>query len=458
MLYHYARMTTDTRPKATARRYPRPRPRWRNWARNQECAPVAVDRPASEDQLLESVRKAIDRDQRVKVVGSGHSFTGIALTDGRLISLENYQRVLETDREKMQVRVQAGIRLSRLYEELAVRNLAVPNVGDIAYQSISGAISTATHGTGKDLGGLATQVAALRLIAGDGAVIDCSADTAPDIFSAARVGLGALGVISTVTLQCVPAFSLRAVEMPMRVDQVLEDLDSLVSANEHFEFFWVPHTGWALTKQNNRTDEPATGRGRWKEFRDDVLYSNVAFGIACRIGRWRPTLVPWLVRNLVPGSGPVEYVDRSDHVFASPRLIRFYEMEYEIPIDAGKEAFTRVRDYVQRSGILLTFPIEVRFTAADDIPLSTASGRASCYIAVHVYEGTHYQQYFEAVEDIMDDYGGRPHWGKLHFQTAETLAQRYPQWDAFQKARAKLDPKGRFSNPYLDRVIGPVGG
>ncbi len=407
---------------------------------------------------MEVVRKAADRGQRVKVVGSGHSFTGIALTDGRLVQLDNYGRVLASDREKMQVTVQAGIKLSKLYDELWELGLAMPNVGDIAYQTIVGAVSTATHGTGKEFGGLAMQVAALRLITSEGAVIDCSPKAARDVFNAARVSLGALGVISTVTLQCVPAFNLRAVETPMRVDQVLEELEHHIEANEHFEFFWVPHTGWALTKRNNRTEEPATGRGRWKEFRDDILFSNIAFGAACRIGRWRPTMIPWLLRNLVPGSGRVEYVDRGYKVFASPRLVRFYEMEYEVPIEAGKEAFSRVREYAQRSGLMLSFPIEVRFTAADDIPLSTASGRASCYIAVHVYEGTHYQQYFEAVEDIMDDYGGRPHWGKLHFQTSETLAPRYPEWDAFQKVRAKLDPKGMFSNPYLDRVLGPVGG
>jgi L-gulonolactone oxidase len=432
--------------------------RWRNWAGNQECAPAAIDRPATEEELIACVRKAADRGQRLKVAGSGHSFTAIALTDGRLVQLDAYQRVLHTDEKKMRVTVQAGIKLHRLYEELYRRGLAMPNAGDIAYQSLSGAVSTSTHGTGRSFPGLAAQVAGLRLIAAGGSVVECDAGHAGDVFEAARVSLGALGAVSTLTLQCVPAFNLRAVEAPMRVDQVLDELDHHIEANEHFEFFWVPHTGWALTKRNNRTDEPAAGRGRWKEFRDDILYSNVAFGLACRLARLRPSLTPWLLRNLVPGSGPVEYVDRSYRVFASPRLVRFYEMEYAVPIEAGKEAFTRVRDYVNRSGLMLSFPIEVRFTGADGIPLSTAQGRDSCYIAVHVYQGAQYQQYFEAVEDIMDDYGGRPHWGKLHFQTAETLAPRYPKWDEFQQVRARLDPKGMFSNPYLDRVLGPAGG
>jgi len=439
------------------KRVERPRPRWRNWARNQECAPAAVESPSTEEELAASVRAAAEKSQRVKAVGSGHSFTGIALSDGRLLRLDNYQRILSVDREKLRVTVQGGIKLQELYDSLWDLGLALPNAGDIAYQSISGAVSTSTHGTGREFTGLAAQIAGLRLIAADGEALDCSPESNPEVFHAARVSLGALGVISTLTLQCVPAFHLRANEGPMRIDRVLEEMDTHIAENEHFEFFWVPHTGWALTKRNNRTTGPATGRGRWTEFKDDILMGNYVFGALCRLGRLRPQAIPRIMR-LLPGSGAIEYVDRSYRVFASPRLVRFYEMEYEIPIEAAKEAFGRVRRYIQDSGIMLSFPIEVRFTAPDDIPLSTASGRASCYIAVHVFEGTQYQAYFEAVEDIMDDYVGRPHWGKLHFQTAETLAPRYPQWDAFQAVRKRLDPAGMFSNPYLDRVLGPVGG
>jgi L-gulonolactone oxidase len=342
-----------------------------------------------------------------------------------------------------------------LSQQLDKQGLALENLGDINYQSISGAISTATHGTGRALGGIATQVTALRLITGDGSIVDCSADKEPGIFSAARVGLGALGIISTVTLRCVKAFNLRAVEMPERVDQVLERLDENIAGNDHFEFFWVPNTGWALTKRNQRTSAPLATRGLWKEFRDDILVSNFAFEALCRIGRLRPSLIPSVARAL-PQTGRTEYVDKSYRVFASPRMVRFYEMEYGIPAKDGVEAFNRVRTFLRQSGLVPIFPVEVRFTKGDDIPLSTASGRDSCYIAIHVFEGMQYQQYFEAVEDIMNDYGGRPHWGKLHFQTAETLAPRYPNWDEFQRVRSRLDPEARFSNPYLDRVLGRV--
>jgi len=428
---------------------------WKNWAGNQQCTPERIERPATERGLVRIVKQAAAAGQRVKVVGSGHSFTGIALTDGRLIKLDDYGRVLSIDREKQTATVQAGITIARLSQQLDKQGLALENLGDINYQSISGAISTATHGTGRALGGIATQVTALRLITGDGSIVDCSADKEPDIFSAARVGLGALGIISTVTLRCVKAFNLRAVEMPERVDQVLERLDENIETNDHFEFFWVPDTGWALTKRNQRTTAPLATRGLLKEFRDDILVSNFAFEALCRIGRLRPSLIPRVARAL-PQTGRTEYVDKSYRVFSSPRMVRFYEMEYGIPAEAALEAFNRARTFLKQSGLVPIFPVEVRFTKGDDIPLSTASGRDSCYIAVHVFEGMQYQQYFEAVEDIMNDYGGRPHWGKLHFQTAETLAPRYPQWDEFQRIRALLDQEGRFSNPYLDRVLGRV--
>ena len=428
---------------------------WKNWAGNQHCTPERIERPATEQGLVRIVKQAAAAGQRVKVVGSGHSFTGIALTDGRLIKLDDYGRVLSIDREKQTATVQAGITIARLSQQLDKQGLALENLGDINYQSISGAISTATHGTGRALGGIATRVTALRLITGDGSIVDCSADKEPDIFSAARVGLGALGIISTVTLRCVKAFNLRAVEMPERVDQVLERLDENIEGNDHFEFFWVPNTGWALTKRNQRTSAPLATRGLWKEFRDDILVSNFAFEALCRIGRLRPSLIPSVSRAL-PQTGRTEYVDKSYRVFSSPRMVRFYEMEYGIPAEAAIEAFNRVRAFLKQSGLVPIFPVEVRFTKGDDIPLSTASGRDSCYIAIHVFEGMQYQQYFEAVEDIMNDYGGRPHWGKLHFQRAETLAPRYPQWDEFQTVRARLDPEGRFTNPYLDRVLGRV--
>ena len=425
------------------------RSRWVNWAGTASCAPAAFGAPADEDELAALVKGAAAEGQRVKAAGAGHSFTGAALTDGLHLSLDGMQRVLDVDRATGRVTVEAGITLARLSEALAVEGLALENMGDIAYQSVAGAINTSTHGT------ISTQVRGLRLVTGDGSVLECSPDEEPEVFSAARVGVGAMGVMSTVTLQCLPAFRLHAVEEPRRLDEVLEQLDELVAGHDHYEFFWVPHTGWALTKTNDRTEEPMAPR-RWaKAFKDDVLLANVAFGALCRIGRRRPSMVPRLARAL-PSSGRVEYVDHSFKVFASPRYVHFSEMEYAVPREAAAEAVRAVRAWIDRTGTMVNFPVEVRFVAADDIPLSPASGRDTCYIAVHLYKGIDYVPYFSAVEGIMTGLGGRPHWGKLHFQTAETLAPKYPRWDEFQAARRRVDPDGRFANDYTDRVLGPL--
>jgi L-gulono-1,4-lactone dehydrogenase len=429
---------------------------WKNWARNQACAPFAHERPASEAELVDIVKRAASGERRVKVVGAGHSFTGIACTDGHLVDLSDYDAVVEHDPDTDTVTVQAGIPLQQLCDELDHRGLALENMGDIAYQSIAGATSTATHGTGTKFANISSRIVGLRLVTADGSVLDCSKDLNPDVFEVARVGLGALGIVSVVTLRCVPAFRLHAVEEPMPVDDVLGDFDGFMNSTDHVEFYWVPHTRWALTKRNTRTQEPPAPRTRTKEYLDDVVLTNGAFGLLCRLGRTWPRAIPRLAKIIPSASSKVEYTDRSDKVFTSPRLVHFYEMEYAIPRTAIPEALNRVRSLVDRLGVPISFPVEVRVVAPDDIPLSTAHGRETGYIAVHVYWGTPYDQYFQGVEGIMNDYGGRPHWGKMHFQSAATLAGRYPGWDAFQAVRAKLDPEGRFANPYLDRVLGPM--
>jgi FAD-linked oxidoreductase len=428
---------------------------WTNWAGNQSCAPTAIRRPTSEGELVAIVKEAAASGTRVKCVGAGHSFTPIACTDGVLVDLSSYGRVLGHDAETRTVTVQAGISLSALSDELDQRGLALENMGDIAYQSIAGATATATHGTGWHFGNISSRIVGMRLIAGDGSIVEATAEENPEVLAAARVGIGALGIVSTVTIEASKAFRLHAIEEPMRVDEILGDFDGYMSSADHVEFYWVPHTAWALTKRNRRTDEPAVPRGKVKEVVNDLLLTNVGFGALCRIGRRRPSWIPKMAK-ILPSTGRVEYTDRSDRVFTSPRKVKFYEMEYAIPRDAIPEALNRVRALVDEAGIQLSFPVEVRVVAPDDIPLSTAEGRATGYIAVHVYQGTAYDTYFQGVERIMTSYGGRPHWGKMHFQGHEALAERYPRWDEFQAVRRRLDPEGRFTNQYLERVLGPL--
>ena len=426
---------------------------WRNWAGNQKASPLSIDTPRNVGELAALVASAADLGQKVKAVGSGHSFTSAAATNGRMVRLENLRGILHIDRATSQVTVGAGTRLSDLNTLLHAEGLALANLGDIAYQTVAGAISTSTHGTGKALTGLAGQVVAMKLINGQGQIIECSKSVNSHIFDVARVSVGALGIITEYTLQAVPSFRLRALEQPMRLDDVLDNVHDLASAHDHFEFFWIPHTKWALTKRNNRTEDELQPLPRVKGWIEKTFMENYAFGALCRVGRARPSLIPRLATAL-PSSGSREYVDQSFKIFASPRIVRFYEMEHALPVEALVPALKEIRAMVDRKGYLLNFPVEVRFTKGDDVPLSTAYGRDSAYIAVHVYKGMECESFFRDVEDILRQYDARPHWGKMHYRDAEELSKLYPRWDEFIALRNQLDPQRTFSNAYTDTVFG----
>ena len=426
---------------------------WTNWAGNQSSRPQWINEPASESDVADIVARAATAKRTVKAVGAGHSFTATALTNGHLLNMKHLNKIIHVDRKKNQVTVEAGIHISELNEQLFELGYAMPNLGDIAYQTISGAIATSTHGTGSKLTGIAGQVASLRLVTGQGELLEIDPSHNPDLFNVARVGVGALGIVTQVTLNVVPAFRLRAVEGAQKLDALIENLDELVDTNEHFEFFWIPHTRWALTKRNNRTTDPVHIPSRTKQWYSKTFLENYAFGAVCALGRMKPTLIPRLATAL-PSSGQTEIVDESFRIFASERIVKFVEMEYAIPRQYCGEALQRIRSMIDDKGHLISFPVEVRFTAKDDIALSTASGRDSAYIAVHMYKGMPYEPYFRDVANIMSDYEGRPHWGKMHFLKDNDLSMLYPRWNEFIEVRENLDPFRTFSNPYTEQVFG----
>jgi FAD-linked oxidoreductase len=430
---------------------------WRNWAGDQQCVPASVERPASVDELQEVVRRAAERGQQVRAAASGHSFTDIACTDGVMVRLDRLNRVLEVDPQAGRAKVEGGIVIRDLSETLYERGLALENLGDIDVQTISGAISTATHGTGERLKNISSQVEAIELVTADGSLVECSADSDPDLLRAARVGLGSLGVIATLTLRCVPAFTIRRRDRPLPLDEALARLDELAGGNDHFEFYVFPHSEIALCRESQDLESPPEPRGRVAEYLLETIVENHLFGLLCRAGRRFPKRIPQINRLIPRLAGSSVKTDRSYRVFSTRRLVRFTEMEYAVPREAGPEALRRVLAMIERRGFAVPFPIEFRVVAPDDAYLSTAFGRDTAYIAVHMFQGMPFEPYFRAVEAIMDDYEGRPHWGKRHFQSAATLAPRYPEWDRFQAVRARLDPGGVFENEYARRVLGPVG-
>jgi FAD-linked oxidoreductase len=330
------------------------------------------------------------------------------------------------------------------------------NLGDIDRQSIAGAISTGTHGTGARFGGLATQVVGVTMITAAGEFLRIDEQRNSEMLPAAALGLGALGIIVEITLQCVPAFVMQAVDEPAPLADVLATLDDRVAASDHFEFYWFPHTDVALTKRQTRLPEsakrePLPAVGRWI---DETLLSNGVYRVVCAAGRAAPGITPPFSRLAVTLTGDRRYTDLSHRVLTQSRTVRFREMEYALPVENVVPAFRAVQALIAQRGWRIEFPIEVRFAREDDRWLSTAHGRATGYIAVHRYWRNDPTEYFGAVEQIMLEHGGRPHWGKLHTLSAEQLRERYPRFDDFTALRDRLDPERRFSNRHLDRVLG----
>ncbi|WP_190091539.1 D-arabinono-1,4-lactone oxidase [Streptomyces melanogenes] len=427
---------------------------WRNWAGNVTARPVREVSPASVAELADAVRRAAEDGLKVKAVGTGHSFTTAAATDGVLIRPDLLTGIREIDRTAMTVTVEAGTPLKRLNAVLAREGLSLTNMGDIMEQTVAGATSTGTHGTGRDSASIAAQITGLELITADGSLLKCSAEENPEVFAAARIGLGALGVVSALTFAVEPEFLLTAREEPMAFDRVTSEFDALHAENEHFEFYWFPHTGNCNTKRNNRSAGPAAPPGRVSGWIEDEFMSNGLFQVVCSLGRAVPATIPAIAKVSSRALSARTYTDIPYKVFTSPRRVRFVEMEYAVPREAVVAALREVRALVDRSGLRVSFPVEVRTAPADDIALSTASGRDTAYIAVHMYKGTPYQAYFTAVERIMTAHAGRPHWGKVHTRDAEYFAEAYPRFGEFTALRDRLDPDRLFGNAYLRRVLG----
>jgi len=429
---------------------------WRNWGRTAQVRPQRVERPADGAAVVRAVQSAAARGLRIKAVGAGHSFTGIAVAPGVLLDLDELSGIVDVDRERGRVRVLAGTRLHQMPRLLAPFGLAMTNLGDIDRQSIAGAISTGTHGTGLRFGGISTQVVGATLVTGTGELLTIGEHENAELLPAVALGLGALGILVDVTLQCVPAFVLHAVERPEPIDEVLANLSARAEASDHFEFYWFPHTRTAVSKTNTRlpasaSTSPLSPFAYWL---DDVVLSNGVYRATCAAAVAVPTIIPRINGMAERLMGNREFSDRSHRVFATRRTVRFREMEYAIPAESVPDALRDVMRLIDDRGWRISFPVEVRFARSDDLWMSTAYGRESGYIAVHRYYREDPTEYFSAVEEIMLGYGGRPHWGKMHTRDSTELRAMYPRFDDFLAVRDRLDPQRVFANPYLNRVLG----
>ncbi len=426
---------------------------WKNWSGYVECPRTPVLTPGSGEQLAQVLADAARDGKAVRMAGAGHSFSPLVASDGVIVSLDKLQGVIDVDAATNVARVHAGTRLHALGAALAQRGLAMENLGDINVQSIAGATSTGTHGTGLGFGNLATQIAALKFLTADGREVIASPEENPELFAGGRIGLGSLGVLTEVSLRLVPAFRLRLERDRMDLEECLAQADALVAANRSFEFYWLPHTESVLTKKWNTTDAPVDpmGFGRWVS---DVLLENKAFGLLCDIGKAVPSWCPSLSRLCASLISHGEQVDASWSMLSTVRQVRFNEMEWSVPASRGADALREIKALIARREFPLMFPLEYRWVKGDDIWLSPDFARDSVHISVHQYRGMPFERYFEAVQAICLNHGGRPHWGKVHSLRSSQLSSLYPRWDEFLALRERMDPSGRFLTPYLRGLFG----
>ena len=430
---------------------------WRNWSGLETADPTRVVEPQGADGVAAEVRAAREAGTRVKMVGTGHSFTAIGAPTATMLTPGGLAGVLDVDRDAMTVTAGTGTILKDLNATLEREGLSLHNMGDIAEQTLAGAISTGTHGSGGRAASLAAQVVGLELVTGTGELLRAKADENADVLEIARVGLGALGVLTSVTFRVEPLFVLEAHEQPMSWDEALASYDEMTATSDHVDMYWFPHTDRMLTKRNQRrgTDlSQAQPLGRFRGWLDDDFLSNRVFGVLTAGANRVPRVIPRLNRFAAGMLSARTFSDVPHRVFTAQRSVVFREMEYAVPREAGLAVLAEARAAIEASGLRISFPVEIRTAPADDIPLSTAYQRDSLYLAFHTHRDADHLDYFALLEPIMRAHDGRPHWGKVHTRTAADLRPAYARFDDFLAMRDRLDPDRVFANPHLERILG----
>lgn len=428
------------------------RKKWKNWAHTSDCRPEKWFYPTSIQEVRTIVKEAAKQNKTLRVVGAGHSFTRLVETDDWLISLDRLTGIDEWNVEEGTVTVFAGTRLYELGEELGKRGYSQENLGDINVQSIAGAISTGTHGTGIAFGIVSSQIIEIVLVTGTGDVVTISETENSEVFKASLVSLGCLGIVVKVKLKIIksPVYQFRSYKMDYATLEL--QLDQLIASNRHFEFYLFPYSDLVQIKTMNITEERPQ-KTFFYQLKNLVL-ENYLFFFVSECCRLFPKSSKFFSRLSAKGVGSSTISAYSYQLFATPRLVRFREMEYSIPLPYLKAALREVRATIEKNQFAVHFPIECRMVKADDLWLSPSYERDSAFLAFHMYKGMLYESYFQNMENIMRKYEGRPHWGKIHYVSHKELLSLYPKLSEFLTIREQLDPNGLFLNEYVAKLLG----
>ena len=424
-----------------------------NWAGNVKWTPQEVLLPKSEEEIADIIKRATSSGKSIRTVGSHHSFTPLLATNSVSLSLDEMQGLISKESDNRAV-AWAGTKLKKLSELLAENGLAQENMGDINVQSVAGAISTGTHGTGITLGSVGTQVEEITFVNGLGELITLNEENNYHEFKCAQLSLGSLGVITRMKMRCKEAYNLELDIRKEKLSDVLANLDAIVDENRHFEFYSIPNSQWSQTKRSNIVSQEAGHTSKFSAFINDIVLENWALQLLCSINKTIPSSSKTISNLIGSFISNEKKIQQSHKVFSTVRNVKFTEMEYNIPYESYQEVVKEMLKLIDKNNYRISFPQEHRFVQADDIYLSPAHNRKSAYIASHVYKGMDNTSYFKDLEDLFIAHGGRPHWGKMHTRDASFFRKAYPKFDDFLQVRAKHDPNGIFLNDHLKKVFG----
>lgn len=418
---------------------------WSNWSGFQQSKPQQILHPAN----IQELQSIVAQQQKIRVIGAGHSFTALVCSDATLLSLDHIAGIASTDAGLCQSSIYAGTRLFDLDQLLQQQsiNQALINQGDIDQQSLAGAVSTGTHGTGADLHCISGYVEAFELLTASGEILKCSRSENPEIFAAGRVSLGSLGILTQITMQNRPRYKLKEHIRLCPVEEMQQNIQQWKHQHRHIECFVFSHEKQLMLKTLEETEDEILPR-KQNFPSDDTLLT-----LCSELTRSFPALNPYLQKLLGIFVKPTTYVDWSSNIFPTPRNTKFNEMEYQIPVDQGLACLDEVLHALRKYKVATFFPLEFRFVKGDEIWLSPFYQQDSISISVHQYHKQDPKLIFEVVEPILQKYRGRPHWGKMHTLTAAELRTLYPKWDDFMALRQQLDPKSKFLNPYLEKLF-----
>ena len=415
---------------------------WRNWSGSQ----FSTARIVQPSQISE-LQSLVKTHAHIRAVGAGHSFSPLAKTDEVLLNLDQFKGVVAFDQEKTQCTVHAGTRLYDLGKDLTPINQALINQGDIDQQSLAGAISTGTHGTGIDLPCISAFVEGFELLTADGELLQCDRQQNTEIFQAGRVALGSLGILTQITLQNRPRYKLKEQIRLCPLQEVFAHIEQWKHQHRHIEFCAFLYADQVMLKTLNETDDAIQSRqDTWPS--EDALLT-----LCSELTRFFPKTNPYLQKLLSVFVKPTCYVDWSNQIFPTPRNTKFNEMEYQIPVEQGLQCLDEILHVLRKHPVPMFFPIEFRYIKGDDIWLSPFYQRDSVSISIHQFYKQDYHAIFDLVEPILQKYQGRPHWGKLHSMSAASLRELYPKWDNFMVLRQQLDPQQKWLNPYLKELF-----